>query len=300
MSVRTPTFVARRLCTALFFVSLLIPGHVARADGLPPGLDAESKAALMKMPRYVPPAAYSEDLVITTSGQTMTMRRYIDGAKVRTDMTAQGQGFSMIELGDASGTMYNVMPKEKRAVKMTMRGMMEQVPKHAEASDSSGEEAAPPAGYQVEYLGEEMLDGRATKKFRMSTDEGAALGWFDATTGQPVRMEGESDGKPAVMEWKNFKAAPQPAALFEVPKGYEVMDMDALREQMQGMGGVGGMMKNMAGGMAGGMMSGVGQSLGAQLGGAVGGPLGAMAGGYLGGQIGNTLGHKAADKVTGK
>jgi len=293
MPGRAPHFAAPRLLTSLLLVPLFFASAGARADGLPAGLDAESKAALMKMPHYAPPAAYSEDLVITASGQTMTMKRFVNGTKVRTDMNAQGQDFSMIELGDADGTMYNILPKDKRAIKMTARGMMGEM--HAEASDSTGEETTPP-GYKVEYLGEETLDGRSTKKFRMSTSDGSALGWFDANTGQPVRMEGQSDGKPAVMEWKNFKAAPQPAALFQVPKGYEVVDMDAMRAQMKGMPGMSGMMKNMAGGMMGGM----GQTMGTPLGGAIGGPLGAMAGGYLGGQIGNSLGHKAADKVTGK
>jgi hypothetical protein len=296
----TPHPAVRRLLPALVLVPLLFvatPG--ARAEGLPPGLDPGTKAALMQMPRYNPPAAYSEDMVITTGGRSITMKRFIDGTKMRTDMNAGGQDLSMIELGDADGTMYNLIPKDKRAVKMTMRGTMEAMPKAAQedaTADTAEAGTPPPPGYKVEYLGEETVDGRATKKFRMSTDEGSALGWFDATTGAPVRMEGASDGKTAVIEWTNFKAAPQPAALFEVPKGYEVMDMDAMRAQMKGMPGVGSMMKNMAGGMAGGM----GQNLGAQLGGAVGGPLGAMAGSYLGGRVGGAMGHKAAGKATGE
>jgi hypothetical protein len=291
---------ARRLLPALVLASVLSPSHGAGAAGLPPGLDPETKAALLKMPPYHPPAAYSEDLVITTGDHTMTMKRYVDGSKMRTDMNGQGQDFSMIELGDAAGTMYNVVPKEKQAIKMTSRGMMEGMPKAAGKPDTTEAENPPPPGYKVEYLGEETVDGRATKKFRMSTDQGSALGWFDAANGAPVRMEGTSDGKQAVMEWKNFKAAPQPPTVFEVPKGYKVVDMDAMREQMKGMPGMGNMMKNMAGGMAGGMMGGMGQNLGAQLGGAVGGPLGAMAGGYLGGRVGSAIGRKTVEKAAGQ
>jgi outer membrane lipoprotein-sorting protein len=291
---------ARLSLPALLLVPALFASPGARAAGLPPGLDPGTKAALLKMPAYNPPAAYSEDLVITTGDQTMTMKRFVDGSKMRTDMNAQGQDFSMIELGDAAGTMYNIVPKQKQAIKMTSRGMMEGMPKAAGKPDTTETETPPPPGYKVEYLGEETVDGRATKKFRMTTDEGSALGWFDAANGAPVRMEGTSDGKKAVMEWKNFKAAAQPASVFEVPKGYEVVDMDAMREQMKGMPGMGNMMKNMAGGMAGGMMGGMGQNMGAQLGGAVGGPLGAMAGGFLGGRVGSEMGRKAAEKATGQ
>jgi hypothetical protein len=296
MSRRVPLAAVGRLPRTLVLAALFFSSQGARAAGLPPGLDPDTQAALLKMPAYHPPAAYSEDVVITIDGQTsMAMKRFVDGSRIRTDMSAGGEDFSMIELGDADGTMYNVMPNDKQAVKMTMRGAMNQAPKGDVKADAPEAESAPPPGYRVEYLGEETVDGRATRKFRMTTDEGPALGWFDTSTGAPVRMEGTSDGKKAVMEWKNFKAASQPAALFEVPKGYEVMDMDAMRAQMEEMGGMGDMMKNMAGGMMGGM----GQNLGAQLGGAVGGPLGAMAGSYLGGRVGNALGHQAAGSVAG-
>jgi hypothetical protein len=113
-----------------------------------------------------------------------------------------------------------------------------------------------------------------------------------------MRMEGDNGGEQAVMEWKNRKAGPQPETLFEVPKGYEVMDMDEMMKKMGGMGmGMGGMAKGMAGGMAGGMASNLGGSLGGQLGGMLGGPLGSMAGRYLGGKVGGMLGKKAAGAI---
>jgi outer membrane lipoprotein-sorting protein len=271
--------------------ALLLVAPVAGGAGLPPGLDAETKAALAQMPSYTPPSAYSEDLVITADGRTMTMKRFIDGTKIRSDMNANGQDIIMVEMGDADGTMLTIDPKGKRAMKMTMKAMTGQAPEVHGEPDTTQADNTPPAGYKVEYLGEETLDGVATKKFRMTTADGSALGWFDAATGAPVRMEGTSDGKPAVIEWKNVKVEPQAAALFEVPKGYEVTDMDAMRAQMKAMGGMGNMMKNMAGGM----MGGLGQNLGSQLGGVMGGPLGAMAGNYLGGRVGRALGHKAAE-----
>lgn len=279
---------ALRAVPALVLTASLSAGGSCPAASLPPGLDPETKAALAEMIPYEPPAAYSEDLVITTDGRTMTMRRAVDGAKMRTDMDMDGQQMTMIELGDADGTTYTIVPSEKRAMKMTSKGVMEQMHGARQESDAPDAENAPPPGYKVEYLGKETVDGREAKKFRMSDDDGSALGWFDAATGAPIRMEGSSDEETAVIEWKNFRAEAPAASMFDVPKGYDVTDMDEIRAQMKGMPG----MENMMKGMAGGMMGGMGSNLGAQLGGAAGGPLGMMAGGYLGGRVGSAMEHR--------
>jgi hypothetical protein len=157
-----------------------------------------------------------------------------------------------------------------------------------------------PPGFTVEDLGTEKLGEAAVRKLRLTSEGTTMLMWVDPVSGAPLRMEGSNEGKPVVMEWKNRKAEPQPAANFEVPKDYEVSDMDAMMKQMGamgGMGGIGGMAKGMAGGMAGSMGSSLGGQLGGQLGGMIGGPLGSIAGHYLGGKIGGMLGHKAAGAV---
>jgi hypothetical protein len=205
----------------------------------------------------------------------------------------------MIELGDEKGTTYLLSPKEKRAMKQTRAATEAMAPKKAAA----GAEAAVPAAarVKVEDLGDETADGKPCRKLRMTVPEGSTLGWFEKASGAPVRMEGNVNGETTVLEWKNYKVAPQPAALFEVPKGYELTDMDEMMQKMKGMGGMGGM-GGMMGGMAGGMAQGMGQSMGASmgasLGGALGGPLGAMAGQYLGGKVGGMIGKKAASAVT--
>ncbi len=271
--------------------------------------------ASIDLPHYVAPDAYSVDLVIQSPKANMVMKRFIDHGRIRTEMNASGMDVVMIEMGDARGTSLTLMPKEKRAIKQSREGMASQMGDQAKAgvkgAESEGAPQAPP-DMRVEDLGDETLDGKPVKKVRISQPEGSSLGWFDKVTGAPVRMEGTVDGETAVIEWKDYKVAPQPAKLFEAPKEYDLTDMDEMLSKMKDMGGPGAM-KGMMGGMPGmggmgvkGMMGGMGQSLGGNLGGslggtlggALGGPLGALAGQYLGGKVGGMIGRKAVAAVT--
>ncbi len=275
-----------------------VPARTSRVATLP-------GAAIAGLPRFTPPAAYSEQLVIESEGKTVVMHRVIDREKMRTDMSVDGKQFTMIELGDEKGTSYMLMPEQKRAMKQS-RGEMAAL---AGGSAKPDPTASAQDDFTTEDLGEETLEGVVTKKLRLVSKEGDALAWFDKATGAPVRMESAAGGKKAVISWKERKAGPQPAAEFEIPKGYDVMDLDEMRSKMGAMGGMGGMaggalggMKGVGGGMAGGMAgtmgSSLGGNLGGMLGGSLGGPLGSIAGRYIGGKIGGALGRKAAGAVT--
>jgi hypothetical protein len=260
------------------------------------------------LPHYSPPPAFREDLVITTGDGSYTMKRFVDHASIRTEMEMKDNKMVMIEAGDAKGTMYTLMPEEKKAMKQSRKAVTEASAKAraktpATEADAPVAKGTPSPDMQVEDLGDETLDGKPVKKLRMASGGGDVLGWFDKGTGAPVRMESLVDGKMATLEWKNRKVEPQPAELFQVPKGYEVTDMDEMMSKMGSMGGmgamggIGGMAKGMAGGMVQGMGSNLGGSIGATLGGSLGGPLGSMAGQFIGGKIGGMLGKKAANAI---
>jgi hypothetical protein len=264
-------------------------------------------------PQWTPPDQYSVDLVMTNEGKSFTMKRFISGGKTRSEMSAEGREMIMLERPEDGGAIYNIMPSEKMAMKMTPGGFAEDAPKE----DAKVEKAA---DVKIESLGKEQLDGRAALKYRMTADKHTALGWFEESTGAPIRMEAEG----AVIEWKNFKPGPIPAKMFEVPKDYQVTDMDEMMKQMKsmrgaglgagaamsgavpgamsamrpGMGGMGGGLSGMAGNYGSQMGSNMGQQFGSGVGAAFGGPLGAMAGGYIGGKVGGWLGRKTADAVT--
>jgi hypothetical protein len=302
-----PRDFARSLVRLVVAGALAAPLAVtaARAEDAPkttPAAPAASAAVWEKLglPHYSPPASYSEDLVITSDGQTFTIRRAVDGAKVRTEMASGGQDMVMIELGDERGTMYNLMPDRKEATKMSRASMDEMSggrmgrAEAGKAKEAGAEPAAPP-DVKVEDLGDDPVAGVPARKLRLTSSDGVVLAWFEKATGAPLRMENTTDGKVAAIEWRNRKPEAQPAARFEVPKDYKLDDMDEMMAKMKSMGGMRGMASGMMGGVMQGMGSNMGASFGAGIGGSLGGPLGAMAGQYIGGRVGAMIGKKAAD-----
>jgi hypothetical protein len=289
----------------------------AHATPAPHPAAASAMGAISLLPGWTPPASYSVDMVITHGKDHIVMTRHVDGTKVRTDIAGAGADVSMIELGDEAGTTWTLIPKEKQAIRQSsvaMEKMMKSMPGARSASAAPEAAAQAPADVKVELVGHETLAGRAADKYKATSAEGTAFAWVDPETKAPLRMESDQ----SVIEWRNFTPAPQPAALFAAPKGYEVMDMDEMMKSMSsmkvpggmpgmagmaGMGGVGGMAGGMSlNGMAGqfgqNMGSQFGATFGATLGASLGGPIGSMAGSYLGGKIGGMIGHKAATAVT--
>ena len=286
----------------------VVIGFSAGANAAPPAATTgggESPAAVWErlgLPKYQPPAAFSEDLVINAEGKTYTVKRAVDGPMMRTDMTMDGQNMTMIEMGDERGTMYMLMPDQKEATKMSNAAMDEMTGgkmskmENKAAEDNNGV-ASEPTNVTVEDLGDDTVNGIAARKMHLMSSDGDVVAWFDKSTGGPLKMESTSDGKTASIEWQNHKAGPQDKKLFEVPKGYKVNDMDEMVAQMKKMGGMEGMAKGMVPGMTQGMGQNLGAQLGSSFGGALGGPLGAMAGQYIGGRVGGAIGKKAGDTV---
>jgi hypothetical protein len=287
---------------ALLFLGVSVASAAPPPQGTqPPAATANAAGAeAISLPHYEQPATYSEDLVIQSEGKTFVLKRHLDKGMTRTEFSADGHDVVMIELGDEKGTSYELMAEKKMAVKQSRQSMDEATGGKMGKEMEKGQRrqpGTPPMDVKVEDLGDDTIDSQAAKKLRLTYADGGVLAWFDKGTGAPLRMEGTVDGKNAVLEWKNRKVEPQPAALFEVPKDYELHDFDAMMAQMKGMGGMGGMMKGMVSGMTQGMGSSLGGSLGSTLGGSLAGPLGAAAGQYIGGKVGSLLGKKAADVV---
>ena len=290
------------------------------------------KAAGIDLPDYVEPPAYSVDLVIHSSETAdMVLKRFVDGGRIRTDISAQGQDISMIEMGDEKGTSYTVMPKQKMAIKQSREAMSEFSESVAKKQPQSKQETTPTpeANVKVEDLGDETLNGHAARKLRMSSKDGSALAWFDKATGAPLKMESTNDGKTSSIEWRDMKVGAQSPKIYDVPKGFEVTDMDEMMAKMKGMrasgggalggmagmagmgcmaglpgmgnipgmAGMGGGLNGMAGGMGANFGSQMGGQLGSTLGASLGGPLGAIAGHYIGGKIGGMIGRKAAQAI---
>lgn len=277
-------------------------------------------------------AHFRVDMHAERDGQRYVMRRYVDGPRSRMEAEVDGQKMVIIDLGDAQGTTYMLMPTMKRAMKSSTASL--------QANSGGGNDGTPTpeqAEAAVELLGTERLGGKTAEKYRVTMPEGTGLMWIEASTQLPLRMEAEG----MAVEMKDYNFSRPSRELFEVPKGYDLLDMDQMLKSAGGVGGanvgslqslVAGMVGGQAGAMGGmpgglggmpglsgmaglgmagglgGMTGGLGGRLGGQfggqlgagIGGALGGPIGAMVGRYLGRRIGQKLGQRAGRALVPK
>jgi hypothetical protein len=240
--------------------------------------------------------SYRVDMEFTQDGERITMRRYVDGARSRIETAFDGQTYITIELGDAAGTTYILMPEEKQAMKTTAASSHAVNTSGSAATPENPSVAAASSAPPMELVGTETIDGKSARKYRIKMPEGEGFVWLDVERELPLRMESGDQ----TVDMKNYDFAPLPAELFQVPKGYDVIDLDQLMRQSSAssmiLRGAVGAVGTSAGASAG---SQLGASAGASIGGAVGGPIGAMIGSFLGQHLGKKAGQKAGAAAAG-
>ena len=181
-------------------------------------------------PPWTPDKQFSADQVITTKdGMTIQSKVYVDSGKIRTDIDAHGMSMSSIILPDEK-KMYTVMQQQKMVMEMPL-------------SDAKAKQAAAAAGggnAKFELVVPDTVDGTATTKYKMTTDNSTKVffWWINPATHSPVKMAAD-DGS-VTMSWKNYKTGAQDPALFQPPSGYQVMQMPAGMSMPGGGGGAGG------------------------------------------------------------
>src|SRR5262245_43032933 len=84
-------------------------------------------------------------------------------------------------------------------------------------------------------VGPETVNGRSTVKFEGVTPKGEHhFGWIDPKLRFLVKSEGANG---TGMELQNIKEGPQQASLFEVPAGFQKLDMGKGMQQLMQQGG---------------------------------------------------------------
>jgi hypothetical protein len=224
---------------------------------------------------------------IEHDGERMVMRRYVDGNRSRMEIDNDGETYVVIEAGDAARTTYTIVPSMKRVMKSTL-------PQSAAAptTATAGSAPATPGTSEegLELVGTETIDGRSTQKYRVKMPDSDGFIWVDPSTELPIRMEAGGSR----VDMRNYDFSKPAPELFQLPKGYEVMDLDQMAKSFSAA-------RMVAGGMAGGYAAqaggNLGGNLGAGIGGALGGPIGSMVGRFVGQKIGSALGKKAAGAI---
>ncbi len=152
----------------------------------------------------------------------------VDKPGFRMEIREQGQHIAVLAFWD-NEVSYSLMMNER---------MYMEVPAEEAGGGPAEFEGKPCDGYgNAEKMGTETVNGRATEKWRctgeLDPEPGNAgvdaTNWFDPQLGFPVR-EAKDDGE--VFEIRDITVARQDPSLFEIPPGFQKLDMDAMMRQM--------------------------------------------------------------------
>ncbi len=205
-----------RLLLALA-AGLLCPASLF-ADATTPPAPATPAPATSEAPPFTMEKHYSAETVVTLKGgMIIGSKSYIDGDKMRSDVNMHGMAMSIIVRKDTK-KMYQVLTEQK----MVMESDFDPTKSIGQKTDA----AYGPEG-KFELIGPETIDGVACTKYKVTSDKNQAvyLFWLDTAKKVPKEMAA-ADGSMTV-KWTNFSAGPQDAALFELPAGFQVMQMPA-------------------------------------------------------------------------
>lgn len=173
-----------------------------------------------------PNVEYSADQTIEAEDAAMKGHVAITPTKERRELSQGGANMIMITRHDKQ-VIWNLMPEENMYMEMAMKPS-------ADKTDLSA--------YQIEQtpMGQETVNGRSLNKSKivMTHSSGSKMGGFMWTTQEGIlakidALAIEKGSKDRFkMEQTNIKVEKQPADLFEIPKGFEKMDMGGMSMDM--------------------------------------------------------------------
>ncbi|MDD4335594.1 MAG: hypothetical protein PHY77_08315 [Desulfotomaculaceae bacterium] len=177
------------------------------------------------------------DYSMTADEMTMNGKVWLQGKKMKTEITAAGQNTITFFDGD-SNTVILYNPAENSAMKI--------------GADRGGQDTVSdtPLDYtddikdisMVKELEKVVYDGVKCRVVEVDDgDKTVSKMWIHADYGIPMRIESTgADGEKFVMEYKNMKIGSIAADVFKLPAGIEITDISAMMEQMQQLPGMPG------------------------------------------------------------
>ena len=174
---------------------------------------------------------FSADMKMSGRGsENMGGKIFFGGQKTRFEMSAGGHDVIMIS-DAAKKVSYMVMPQQHMYMEMSagagpMRGRGPRMP-DAKPLDPSNPCSAEP-DMSCKKVGSETVNGRSCDKWEFTSKSDPSknhTAWIDQKLHFPIKNVGAAGD---VWELQNVAEGPQPASLFEVPAGYQKMDMGGM------------------------------------------------------------------------
>jgi hypothetical protein len=170
------------------------------------------------LPVWVAPGEYRLHLQISFGKKSVSVRRFVSGKRIRSEIESGNSRTVLIELGDPQGTAHELSPADRTARRLVAGRSLRALDSRELGSDLDG--------WSVEYLGGDMTAGKRSLRYRIESTRAPVFAWFDVRTGFPLRMETDEDGLTYVIEWSSLVTNRQPDDLFEVPEDYTIGELD--------------------------------------------------------------------------
>ena len=184
------------------------------------------------------PVQFSADMVMTpgkAGGMATNGKFFFGGTKMRMEMNGGGQQMIMITDLDRK-VVDQLMPQQQmymeHAMGQPMGGRGPAMPE-IKAYDPNNPCSNDP-DVTCRKVGTEMMNGRMCDKWEFTAKPGTHGStrtlWIDHSTRIPIKTA-MPDGM--TMEFKNIKEGAQSASLFQVPPGYQKMDLGNMMRGMR-------------------------------------------------------------------
>jgi hypothetical protein len=185
--------------------------------------------------------AFSADLVpIDEAGRATGMqgKLHVSGGKVRIETPEFPNAFFIVDI--AARTARLVRPAQRLYLDAKQSSRLTRLLVRVDPADPCRQwlAAAKIAGvsdeggeWRCERLGEELLEGRLTAKYRVvSPHRQVSVAWLEPRLGFPLRIRDEEG---AGVDIGNITEEPQADSLFEIPAGYGKFDPQQLIERIK-------------------------------------------------------------------
>lgn len=159
---------------------------------------------------------FSADTVMTHKKGVTTAKIYFKTAKFRTEMKMPEEVIVITRIDKK--VIWNIMPKDKMYMEMALTANMQSKPRVEEKFEGE---------IDRKLVGNETVDGHPAKKYlityKWDNKQNQVYQWWATDINFPVKTSAV-DGS-WMQEFKNIKMGSQPDSLFEVPSGYQKMQI---------------------------------------------------------------------------
>ncbi len=211
---------------AITALSLSLAGCGSKSDSAKPAPAAkqESVADLLGKSKNLS-GGLTYDYVFTSKDLQMNGKFWLMGKKVKSEITVANQKVISIIDGDAN-TMYNYMPEQKMAAKMTFD------PTKVQATPDKYNQGFDPAKAKV--IETVTYDGVKCKVIEIEEPKGVKQKmWLREDYGMPAKVEITDDkGAKQTIEFKNMKTENLSPSVFQLPADVKVTDITSMMKNL--------------------------------------------------------------------